>query len=83
MKHIHQILETILIILITSLLSLIPALFLKRAPVLFCITPFIQTALVLLYRYGIRIWLENMLSHTVWEPTQKDCYLTEDESEVT
>ena len=83
MKSIHQFFEIILVTLITSLLSLISILFIKNTAVLFCVIPFIQIALVLFYRYCIRIFLENRLSGTVCEPTQKDCYNMEDESEAT
>ncbi|MBR2590276.1 MAG: hypothetical protein IKE65_05070 [Clostridia bacterium] len=83
MKSILHFFELILVTCIISLVSLTSLFWIKNLWVLLCIIPLTQIALVLVYRYGIRIWLENRLSGTVCEPTQKDCYNTEDESEVT
>ena len=60
----------------------IAALLCRFAPALFCAFT-AQFILMFSYYCFVRPHIENRLMGTVCEPTQKDCYNCEDESEVT
>jgi len=90
MKGLNTIMKTIpakpefcLLYLISALIAAgIARLLGSFVPPLFC-APACQFILMFCYYCFVRRHIENALMGTVCEPTQKDCYNTEDESEVT
>ncbi len=82
MRTIPKGVETVALCLLSALPGILLAFF-SRSTLLLFAAPLIQLILVLIYCRFIRPKLEDMLSGTVCEPTQMDCYLCEDESEET
>ncbi len=82
-KRMHRLTETVVLAILTFFLGIVPFLILKNILYLLILAPALQTALILIYRCAVRGRIENALARTIYEPTQMDCYICEDESEET